>query len=496
MCAGWKEIRPVVDPMLDFIFLNGHKNYYNQETMIPMKDCVVSPNASSVFPWLMALILAAGEGFAGEKRGSESFLLPASISPIAIASSPMEVPAPPVEELVREALANNPSVAVMASRMAAAVEMAVPEGALPDPMVEFELTDVNFPRLTVGDEEMSMAGVRISQGVPFPGKLKARRDAARAAVPVRAAEFEEVRRRLVSQVRMVYARLYAIDRELQALELGRELLEMLTATVSMRYSAGESEQEALIKAQLQLSRLGERQIDLEAARRAQNAALNHLLGRDEPMTIGRVDQLPASSLPETPWAAEALGNAAEIRIKENQVTAAERQVEAARADLNPDFTVGVGVFSRGGFDQIVTLQVGIELPLWKNHKQEPRMRAAERELDMARHEMRESEIATRSAIERLAAEWARADRQIQLYTEAIIPQTSAALDAARSSYLVGRGDFSTVIEDFNLWLEARVEQGRREAERFITWAEIEYLIRPAPAAQDGELRILNGETRP
>jgi hypothetical protein len=61
------------------------------------------------------------------------------------------------------------------------------------------------------------------------------------------------------------------------------------------------------------------------------------------------------------------------------------------------------------------------------------------------------------------------------YREAIVPQTSAAVDAARSSYLTGRGDFSTVIEDFELWIEARVELARRQADRYTVWAELQAL---------------------
>ena len=57
-----------------------------------------------------------------------------------------------------------------------------------------------------------------------------------------------------------------------------------------------------------------------------------------------------------------------------------------------------------------------------------------------------------------------------------MPQTSAAVDAARSAYLAGRGDFSTVVEDFELWLEARTELARREADRFATWAELEAVL--------------------
>jgi hypothetical protein len=68
-----------------------------------------------------------------------------------------------------------------------------------------------------------------------------------------------------------------------------------------------------------------------------------------------------------------------------------------------------------------------------------------------------------------------------------VPQTSAAVDAARFSYLAGRGDFSTVVEDFELWLEARTQLARRESDRFAVWAELESLVAPVPG-REGDAR--------
>jgi len=116
------------------------------------------------------------------------------------------------------------------------------------------------------------------------------------------------------------------------------------------------------------------------------------------------------------------------------------------------------------------------LPLWRNQKQRPLVRAAEHELELARAELRDAEATARSEAERLRAEWDRAEKQIVRYREAIIPRTSAAVDAARSSYLTGRGDFLTVVEDFRMWLDARTELARREADRFSTWSELDALI--------------------
>ncbi len=73
----------------------------------------------------------------------------------------------------------------------------------------------------------------------------------------------------------------------------------------------------------------------------------------------------------------------------------------------------------------------------------------------------------------LEAEWARSSAQVPRYAQGIVPQSSLAFDAARSGYLAGRTDFSGVIEDFRLWLEARADLARREAERYTTWAGLE-----------------------
>jgi hypothetical protein len=48
-----------------------------------------------------------------------------------------------------------------------------------------------------------------------------------------------------------------------------------------------------------------------------------------------------------------------------------------------------------------------------------------------------------------------------------------------------------VIEDFNLWLEARVQLARREADRFTAWAELQQLVHGPEAAavpSEGESR--------
>lgn len=397
-----------------------------------------------------------------------------------------------VDVLVALALERSPSLAAQRSKLLAAREMVAPAGALPDPMVELMLADMGFPKYTVGTDEMSMIGPEVRQGLLYPGKRESRRLAARAESGIRGAELDQVARELIRQVRTIYARLFAVDRERQSLGAASELLDLLAATAAARYGVGEAEQEAVIKAQIEVSRVAERLDDLAADRAALAAALNRLLDQPGDAPIGAVADLPLPVVPPEPWAGLALAASSEVAVRRAAVDAAARRLDVARLELKPNLSAGAALGLRGGFDPAVTLRFGVELPLWKGEKQRPLIRAAEHELDMARAELRDAEASSRAEAARLAAEWRRAERQILRYREAILPQSSAAMDAARASYLAGRGDFSTVIEDFALWLDARVELARRQADRFITWAELEALtsrqIGDEPAAAPKEDR--------
>lgn len=429
-----------------------------------------------------------------------SIVLPAVAAPLAaapdaqLAPAPApEPPAPPLEELVAAALVRSPALAARRAQLAAAGEREQPAAALPDPMVEASLQNVSLSRYTVGSNENSLLGFVVRQGLPYPGKRRARLAAARAETAVQAAELARAERATATAVRTLYARVYALDGALTSLTAAHELLDLLGATASARYSSGQGEQEALLKAQIEVSRLAERQAELGAQRAAAVAELNRLLDRPGVGALGRVAELPAIVVPAGSWEEQAVAGSPEVAAARAEVEAAARRLALARLDLRPDFDGGAGLGYRGGLPAVVTLSLGVELPLWRRRKQQPLVRAAEQELAAARYRVAESEAMARAAAARLAARWAAAEAQLLRFREAILPQTSAAIDAARASYLAGRGDFTTVIQDYGLWLEARTDLAGREAERFTAWAELEEL---APHGAAGADRPAGARTPP
>ncbi len=404
--------------------------------------------------------------------------------PAVVRSQEPTVPAgaPPVEALVAEALARSPRLAARVAEVTAAREAERPAGALPDPVLEVMLQDAGFPDWTVGEEPMSMIGPQLSQGLPFPGKRGARRTAAAARTDVRRAERDAAAREVVRDVRQAYARVYAIDRERVLLDASRDLTEVLAATASHHLEMGEMDQEAVVRVRVVASRLEERRADLAAARAAAVAELNRLLDRPGDAPLGEVVELPRPPAPARPGDGAAEGASAEVAVRAATVTAAEAALRAARLETRPDFMAGAGVGLRGDLDPVVTFRVGVELPVWQGAKQRPLARAAAAERDAALEEARDARAAARAEAERRHAELLLADEQVARYEDSLVPQTLLAFDAARAAYLGRRADFSTVLEDFDLWLDARAGLARREAERYAAWAALDFLLHPAADA--------------
>ena len=216
-----------------------------------------------------------------------------------------------------------------------------------------------------------MVGPEVRQALPFPGKREARRAVARAEADVR-------RRRAgpgcaaSSSPRCGRSTRGCTPstRSARPSAAARELLDMLAATAATRYSVGEAEQEAVIKAQLEVSRLEERSDDLDAERAALVAALNRLLDRPGGAPLGsRSRRCLPGDVPPSPGRMPSLASSAEVAVRRAAVDGRRApRSSVARLELKPDFTTGAAVGLRGGLDPVVTLRFGVELPFWRKEQ--------------------------------------------------------------------------------------------------------------------------------
>src|ERR1700687_3343242 len=246
---------------------------------------------------------------------------------------------------------------------------------------------------------------------------------ARAETAVQAAELARAERATATAVRTLYARVYALDGALTSLTAAHELLDLLGATASARYSSGQGEQEALLKAQIEVSRLAERQAELGAQRAAAVAELNRLLDRPGVGALGRVAELPAIGVPAGSWEEQAVAGSPEVAAARAEVEAAARRLALAPLRPPPGLRGRArSRRSRGAPRAVLPRSLGVKLPLWRRRKQQPLVRAAEQELAAARYRVAESEAMARAAAGRPAPRWGAAEAQLRRFREAMPPR--------------------------------------------------------------------------
>jgi outer membrane protein TolC len=377
----------------------------------------------------------------------------AALVPSLLGAAREEEPPVALSSLIEEALAKNPEIQA-ASREVGKRKARVPQrGALPDPMLSYGVMNEGrpVPFETLGEAGFSEVYVGIAQDLPYPGKRGLREEVAREEA--RAAEWavESARRRVVSQVKQAYYDLYAVDAALEIVERNRELLENLERVASTLYTVGQTVQQHVLDAQVEISRLEERWSVLRQKRSTVEALLDSLLYRESANPYGRAEPLrPAPLVQDMEELWRMAEEASPALLEQTQrVAASERGLALAQKELLPDLGVNFVYHNRGGLDPYYTFGGTLSLPLYAGGKQRKAIEEASEGLVESRHTFDAARARVRYEVTDAYLRAKTAERLLSLYEEGILRQARLSLDSATAQYQVGRVDFLTLL---NAWM--------------------------------------------
>lgn len=390
-----------------------------------------------------------------------------------------------VTDAVRIARAANPMLRAARFSALAASHRVGPAGALPDPQLQFGLMNRMAADFGSTADPMTMNQVQLMQMLPWPGKLGGAKRAARHTAAAARADADEQERMLAAQVRMAYYQTAYADRALEVMERTRELLRTFLDVSTTMYAVGSAVQQDVLRAQVEIARMGEEITRMGQERVAMSARLNALLGRSaitpipalELREMDRGDLPPVDSL--IAWA---LAQRPALVASVERVAAADASLSAARRELFPDFTLGVQYQQRPQFPTMVSLMLGFNVPIFAGSKQLPMRREMAAMRDMAAAELANLQNETVARIIETRARAIQDQNLIRLYSAGILPHARAAVQAALSSYRVGRVTFMTLVDN-------QMTVNRYETEAYRLLADYHQAV--------GELEALVGrEVRP
>jgi outer membrane protein TolC len=344
-----------------------------------------------------------------------------------------------------------PELAQVRAQVQAERERTPQAGALPDPVVSLGIQNDGFTGIEIGKMPMSWLSIGVAQTFPWPGKRSLRADVAELGARQAETEAERTRLSVEGQVTLAYMDLLLLRDRLALLDRLEALWARSEALVRARYESGAGAQSDLMRAQLERSRLRQRRTSLTGEERQALTALNRLAGRDLDMSLSTarsLGDLPDPDLPDVPRAqADAEAHSPELKKAQLGAMSAERNVQLARKESWPDFTVNAAVMPRWGqFGSVWQAGVSFGIPLWSNRKQargvaesEARVRGARSASEVIRQELRQR-VAERAAALAAAIETNR------LFRSGLLVQAEATAESTLVQYQVGRAGFTSVLE--------------------------------------------------
>jgi len=391
---------------------------------------------------------------------------------------PLETKEITLEELLKAAGESNPEIKSSAQAAAAYKAMIPAAGALPDPAVKFETMGHLIPPTLMKGDPSSARTYGVEQEIPFPGKRGLKENIASVEAESQQWNHDLVHLKVMSELKQAFFDLYLIHESIDVLLKNKELLQNFEEIAESRYKVGQTTQQDVLKAQVEMSKVLDRLLVQGQKKRIAEAKINSLLDRPAEISVGKPAEFKkaelACSLEELTQLAQS--NSPALKVSKSEVNRREQGVELAGKEFYPDFAAGFTYFERDENPGMYGLMVSAKLPLYFWKKQGPELEAARLNLSSARS-MRDSTSSTvRYQVKEAYTTATTSEKLANLYGSAIVPQSKLALNSAIANYQVGRIDFLQLIDATMTLLDYQLKYYESVVEFHKALAQLEPLV--------------------
>jgi len=356
--------------------------------------------------------------------------------------------------LIEEMAARSPEIKAARERWEAARAVVPQVQTLPDPRLQ-----LGYQRMPMV-EPLQGAMYGFGQEIPFPGKLRLRGEIAQREAERLEQEYLATRLRHIAALKETYFTLHFIHKSIEIVEKNKTLLVQFEKTAKARYSVGQAAQQDVFRAQVEISRVLDRMAVLEQQKESLHAAINRLLNRPPADPLGTPEEIQIPiltlSLPDLARRAEAFSPA--LLASAKGIERNEQAVSLAQRQFYPDFDLNaLGTRNDRINDNGYQVMLAIKIPLFYETKQRQGVREALAGLAGAREDLTATKQDILFQVKDAFVQIQRAERLITILRDAIIPQSTLALQAAQASYGVGKVDFLTLLNSLLALQESQLE---------------------------------------
>ncbi|WP_367253514.1 TolC family protein [Pseudomonas sp. stari2] len=380
-----------------------------------------------------------------------------------------------LDEALRLAETNAPSLNAQDAKIQAASSAAIPAGELPDPKLVLGVQ--NYPvggpdRYSLDQDFMTMQMVGWRQEMPNGDKRKARIEVADAAIERAAAERRIERLKVRQATALAWIGSYSVERKQALLQDFYKENRLLSDTVRAQIAGGRAQPADAVTPKQEAARLAEQEDNLTLERTQARAALKRWIGT-------AANDIPEGNLPQ--WSVEPvtfnhqLQHHPELAAFAPMTREAQAKVQEAVSEKKSDWSWEVDYQHRGReFGDMVSVQFSWDLPLFPETRQNPTIAARQAELSQLEAEREALSREHTEQLENQLADYARLDRALLRSQQSLVPLAKEKVDLSLASYRAGKGDLNAVVNARRELIEARFKQIDVEEQRALTAARLHF----------------------
>lgn len=366
-----------------------------------------------------------------------------------------------LDDLIQEALQNNPQIK-SAEQQWRAVQRRVPQvSSLEDPIFSYTRW-LSSVETRVGPQENVFM---LSQRFPFFGKLRLKGDMANQDAVGAEQKYQATVRDVVYKLKLAYYDLYWIDQSLLILQEYQRLLQDFQRVAERKYATGTGIQVNVLKAQVEISTIEERRLNFEKMREGAVARLNALLARQQRRPVGFVGAIDTSlfQISEQELIQQAIQQRQELKSAEAMIQKSEYAISLSKRNYWPDLNFSLSYVSIPGGRTAApdngkdawSINAGINLPIWLGRRNAA-VDEAQAVLVSNREDYENLQNEVEAEIKDLFARLKTAERTVNLYAQQLIPDAERTLQSALASYQTGTLDFLTLLDSERMLLNFRL----------------------------------------
>lgn len=396
----------------------------------------------------------------------------------------------------QRALERSRSLPAQDASVAAARELAVAAGRLPDPVLRAGIDNLpvsGSDRFNIGSDFMSMRRIGVMQELTASDKRRLRAAQLERTADKASAEKEVEIARVERETAQAWIELYFAKQmaDLVRQQVSQAQLDLEAAEAA--YRAGKGSQGDVFAARGRIGAAQDKVSEFDTRVRTAQSTLTRWTGPDvdvAPESLPSIDQVRLD-----PDAIDSqLAHHPEIAVLDRQEAIARTEAQLAEANRHPDWSVEVSLQHRGqGYSNMLSVGVSVPLQWDRKNRQDRELAAKIMQADQVRDEREEMLRAHAAEVRVMLDEWRSGRERLARYKRELEPLALEQSAAVLAAYRGGKAGLAEVLAARRNELDVRLQALQLAAETAKRWAQLNFLY---PSGRSMPPSMNQSEARP